>query len=196
MNGILLEVQEYIRENLDSERYHHSMGVMDAARRLADCHGEDPERATLAGILHDCGKNCSDDSAAEILLAAGYVLNEVEKFEPELLHGHVGAIMARERFHVTDPGILSAIACHTTGKTCMSLLDKIIYVADFIEPGREGDWVYPLRKTAFQDLDHCLVMCADSTMSFVMRKGKPIHPDTVLMRNEILMATSPGKHVH
>jgi predicted HD superfamily hydrolase involved in NAD metabolism len=195
VNGILSEVREYIRENLDSERYQHSIGVMDASRRLADCHGEDPERAALAGILHDCGKHCSHESSVARLLAAGYVLNEVERFEPELLHGQVGAIIASERFHVTDPGILSAIACHTTGKTGMSLLDKIVYVADYIEPGREGDWVYPLRKAAYQDLDRCLVMCADSTMTFVMRKGKPIHPDTVHMRNEILMAMSARKHL-
>jgi predicted HD superfamily hydrolase involved in NAD metabolism len=190
VNGILAEIQDYIHEKLDSERYRHSLGVMEVSRKLAICHGEDPERAALAGILHDCGKHCSDADAIARLQAVGHAFNQVERFEPELLHGHIGAMIARERFHVTDPGILSAVACHTTGKTGMSLLDKIVYIADYIEPGREGDWVYPLRRVAYQDLDRCLVMCADSTMTFVMRKGKPIHPDTVHMRNEILMTVT------
>lgn len=195
MNGIIAEIRDYIHQKLDPERYRHSLGVMDTARMLAEQHGEDPERAALAGILHDCGKYCSDEDAITRLEAVGYALNDVERFEPELLHGHVGALIAQEKFHVTDVGILSAVACHTTGKTGMSLLDKIVYIADYIEPGREGDWVYPLRRAAYQDIDHALVMCADSTMTYVMRKGEPIHPDTVHMRNEILMAMASRKHL-
>ncbi len=187
MNGILEEIRSYIEKELKPSRYRHSIGVMDSARKLAERHGENPEKAALAGILHDCGKNRSGPESLRLLEAIGYVPNEVERYEPSLLHGHIGALVAREHFGITDDEVLSAIACHTTGKTGMSALDKIIYIADYIEPNRDGDWVFPLRTLAFQNLDRCLILCADSTLTFVMRKGKPIHPDTVRMRNETLM---------
>ena len=181
------DVIAYIESRLKPERYRHSIGVMETAREMAVRFGEEPERAQLAGILHDCGKQYGHEESLRLMDALGYFPNDVERFDPSLLHGRIGAVLARERFKVEDDGILSAIACHTTGKVGMSLLDKIIYIADYIEPNREGDWVYPMRAMAFRDLDRCLVMCADSTLTFVMKKGMPIHPDTVRMRNALLM---------
>ena len=181
------EIEAYIREKLKAERYRHSIGVMETARDLARHYGVDVDKAELAGLLHDCGKQRAPLDSLHLLEAIGYVPNEVERFDPSLVHGRVGAILARERFHIEDEAVLSAIACHTTGKTGMTRLDKVIYIADYIEPNREGDWVSAIRSLAFEDLDRCLVRCADSTMSHVMRKGMPIHPDTVRMRNEILM---------
>lgn len=188
MPGRKSEIQAYIREKLKADRYRHSIGVMETARDLALHYGEDADKAELAGLLHDCGKQRAPLDSLHLLEAIGYVPNEVERFDPSLLHGHVGAILARERFHIEDGAILSAIACHTTGKAGMTRLDKIIYIADYIEPNREGEWVPPIRALAYQDLDRCIIRCADSTMTFVMRKGLPIHPATVRMRNEILMA--------
>ena len=195
MSGILDEIRDYIRKELKPERYRHSIGVMETARKMAACHGEEPERAALAGILHDCGKHCSGSDSLRLLEASGYVPDEVERFDPDLLHGRMGALVAREKFRISDAGILSAIACHTTGKSGMSKLDKIIYIADYIEPNRDGDWVSPLRTVAFQNLDRCIILCADCTLTYVMRKGMPIHPDTIRMRNEILMKLSvQGEH--
>lgn len=184
---MISEIRTYIKMNLKPKRYDHSIGVMETAKELAVRHGEDPERAALAGILHDCGKQYGNEEALRLMEALGYVPNDVERHDPSLLHGRIGALVARERFHVADDGILSAITWHTTGKSGMSQLDKIVYIADYIEPNRDGDWVYPMRTMAFRDLDRCLVMCADSTLTYVMKKGMPIHPDTVRMRNEILM---------
>lgn len=183
----LEDIRAFIKEKLKPERYRHSIGVMETARELAVRYGEDPDRARLAGILHDCGRQYGREESLRLMDALGYVPHDVERHNPMLLHGRIGAILARERFAVADDGILSAIACHTTGKTGMSLLDKIIYIADYIEPNRNGDWVYPMRAMAFKDLDSCLVMCADSTLTFEMKKGNPIHPDTIRMRNAILM---------
>ena len=188
MKETLAEIRAYIKEKLSPERYRHSIGVMETARELAVRYGEDPMRAQLAGILHDCGKQYGHEESLRLMDAIGYVPNEVERFRPALLHGRIGALLARERFAIADDGILSAIACHTTGKVGMDLLDKIIYVADYIEPNRDGDWVFPMRTMAFHDLDGCLVLCADSTLTFEMRKGNPIHPDTLRMRNAMLIS--------
>ncbi len=184
---LLVQIERYIQDTLTPGRYRHTLGVVEVAVKLAKAHGENMEQARMAALLHDCGKHCPPDEAISMLEAIGYIPNEVERHDPMLLHGRIGALVARERFHVTDSHILSAVACHTTGKTGMSRLDKVVYVADYIEPGRDGDWVHPLRTVAYHDLDDCVVMCADSTLTHVMRKGKPIHPDTMLMRNELLM---------
>jgi predicted HD superfamily hydrolase involved in NAD metabolism len=188
MKETLAEIRAYIKGKLKTERYRHSIGVMETARELAVRYGEDPMRAQLAGILHDCGKQYGHEESLRLMDAIGYVPNEVERFSPTLLHGRIGALLARERFAIGDDGILSAIACHTTGKVGMDLLDKIIYVADYIEPNRDGDWVYPMRTMAFRDLDGCLILCADSTLTYEMKKGNPIHPDTLRMRNAMLIA--------
>ena len=184
---LIKEIQSYIKKQLKPDRYRHSMGVMETAVKLAQRYNVDVEKAALAGILHDCGKNCSESNPILILESSGYQVNEIERFDPELLHGHIGAMIATEKFNIHDDEILSAIACHTTGKKNMSKLDQIIYIADYIEPNRKSDWVYPLRASAYANLEDCIVMCADCTMTFIMKKGKPIHPSTMDMRNEMIM---------
>ncbi len=189
----VVDIEAFIRKNLNPERYRHSVGVMETAEKLAKHYGEDVEKAALAGILHDCGKNCAGKDPVNRLLAIGYPVSEMERLDPELLHGHIGALIASEIFDIQDEGILSAVSWHTTGKLGMSPLDKIIYIADYIEPNRDFEWVHPIRSAAYEDMDKCLVMCADCTLTFVMKKGKPIHPATVAMRNEILLQAGGTK---
>lgn len=186
MHTALEDIRRYIEANLKPDRYTHSLKVMETAEKLAVRYGVDTKEASLAGLLHDCGKHLSKDELITLLEKDGQILTFAEKAEPILLHGRAGAILAKERFGIANEAVLSAIATHTTGKVGMTMLGRIIYVADFIEPGRRGNWVEKLRVAAFNDLDACLVLCADCTITQLIKEGKLIHTDTIEMRNELL----------
>ena len=181
---------EVIRERLQSmlspERYIHSLGVSAAAGELAARHGGDIEKAQLAGILHDCGKSPSNNILLNRVLEFGIVMDEVERVETGLLHGPVSAQLAQGIFGIEDEEVLLAIRYHTTGRVPMSLLEKIIYLADYVEPQRSFPGVDELRELANQNLTAALVQAMDRTLIHVMERGLLIHPRTVAARNWLL----------
>lgn len=180
------EICEKLKALMDEERYIHSLGVRDCAVTLAERYGADVAKARLAGLLHDCAKGLSRQEMMSRAVEAG-IEPGPEEFQSEaLLHGAVGAIMARQMFGVEDTEILSSIECHTTGKRGMTLLDKIIYLADYIEPNRDFPGVEELRKAAMEDLDKAVLMALRRTIKYVLDTDRFLHPRTVEAWNDML----------
>ena len=150
-------IQEKLRIKLDAPRYEHTIGVMYTAGCMAMAHGYDVQKSMLAGLLHDCAKCMSHEE--RLLLCEKYQV-EVSSSELEnkaLLHAKAGAILAKIEYNIKDMEILHAIAVHTTGDVAMSTLDKIIYIADYIEPGRDkAPNLELVRSLAYKDLDACI----------------------------------------
>ena len=126
------KTKKTLRKYLDRDRFEHSEGVMYTAAALAMRYGENLEKAQIAGILHDCAKCIPDNKKLKICEKNHIEITEAEKCSPFLLHAKVGAYIAKEKYDIEDAEILDAIACHTTGKPDMTLLDNIIYISDYI----------------------------------------------------------------
>lgn len=179
MNQQITKIRRKLITELDKERYEHTLGVMYTAASMAMCHGADVEQALMAGLLHDCAKCIPGDS--KIRMCEKYHLNvsDVERSNPSLLHAKLGAFLAAKKYHVDDKEIISAIASHTTGRPHMSLLEKIIYIADYIEPGRpELPNMEEVRYLAFKDIDECLYRILKDSLVYLKSLGKPIDPMT------------------
>ena len=147
------EMRKKIKSLQDAKRYEHTLGVMYTAAALAMRYGEDVEKALVAGLLHDMAKS----------------------FSTNLGHAPMGAKMAEEEFGIEDVYITDAICYHTTGRPNMTLLDKIIYVADYIEPNRDkAPDLANLRKLAFDDIDECLRRILGDTLNYLKQQGKEI----------------------
>ena len=167
-----------LKKELDSQRYEHTLGVERMAKNMARIFGEDEERAALAGLLHDCAK-CLPLS--QMQKAAKHAdVDPVMKESKALMHSVAGMCMAESVYGCSDPEVLSAIRWHTTGHANMTALEKIIYLADMIEPGRKP---YPgleeLREMCMNDLDGAMHMALRMSLEHVISQGKTLHPDTL-----------------
>jgi len=179
MDNRILEIRKHLKKKLDPFRFEHTLGVSFTCQALAMRYGYDLDRAELAGLLHDCAKRYDRETMLEKCQKRGIEISESEARDPSLLHAKLGACMAREKYGVEDEEILSAIACHTTGKKDMSLLDKILYVADYIEPRRSKAENLPeMRKLAFVDLDQACLSIMESILEYLKSKDCPIDPMT------------------
>jgi predicted HD superfamily hydrolase involved in NAD metabolism len=190
-----MEFEQYcqkIEERLSSDRFAHSLRVVEKALDLAKqsrCT-LDLEKLRLAALWHDYAKDMPPQELLSIALEHGLVTTEAEKVQPDLLHGAVGAFLCRRDFGLTaaDEEILHAIRYHTTGCEKMSLLDKIVYLADLLEPGRTFAGVDEIRRICQDDLDAGLLFAFDNTIEYVLAKKLLIHPLTVQARNWHLLA--------
>lgn len=181
-------VLAWLEMHLTDFRYHHSVGVGAAARQLAERFGADPDRMELAGLLHDVAREWAGARLLEAAEEQGLPIDYMVEMAPmPCLHGPVGAHVARETFKVEDEGILEAIAHHTMGRERMTLEDKILFIADAIEPTR-GDAAYlrDIRAAAEVDLDRACRVAYDHTFDFLLRTGQPIHPDAAKGRNWLI----------
>lgn len=179
MNQQITKIRRKLIAELDKERYEHTLGVMYTAASMAMCHGTDVEQALLAGLLHDCAKCIPGEN--KIKMCEKYHLNvsEVERENPSLLHAKLGAFLAAKKYHIEDKEIINAIASHTTGHPHMTLLEKIIYIADYIEPGRpELANMEEVRQLAFRNIDECLYRILEDSLEYLNRLSKPIDPMT------------------
>ncbi len=186
------EITEYLKNNLSEKRFAHCMGVAKTAKSLAEMWGADSSSAFLAGLVHDCAKEVSYNTAIEKLTESGYAFDGTEKEFAMLIHAPCGAVLAKELFEIEDTEILNAVRYHTVGRPHMTVLEKIIYVADFIEPNRSFKEAEALRKLAFEDLDKAVLREADIVIKFNIDRGKAVHPHTVITRNYYL--TKEGKN--
>jgi predicted HD superfamily hydrolase involved in NAD metabolism len=180
------EIRKKLAKTLSAKRLKHSVGVSTTAVRLAGMYGADPEKACLAGLVHDCAREMSNNILLQTAGAFGIVVTDVDKCEPVLLHAPVGAAIACRDYGVLDAEVLQAIVWHTTGGPVMSLLDKIIFLADFIEPGRSYPGVDRLRVLADYNLQDALLAAYDQTLEHLIAKRGLIHPATVAGRNALL----------
>ena len=178
---------EIIRVRLSSRRYQHSLNVAQAASKLADRYGVDRDKAYLTGILHDYAKDLKADDLLVIAGENGLISSEVERQLPDLLHAPVGAFILKQELGIEDEEMLESVRVHTMGSLRMSPLDKIIFLADMIEPGRD---MYPdlerLRRLAFDDLNQAMLLGLDSTIRYCLDRRAVLHPRTVEVRNMFL----------
>ena len=174
------KTKKTLRKYLDRDRFEHSEGVMYTAAALAMRYGENLEKAQIAGILHDCAKCIPDNKKLKICEKNHIEITEAEKCSPFLLHAKVGAYIAKEKYDIEDAEILDAIACHTTGKPAMTLLDKIIYISDYMEPMRsKASNLEEVRKMAFVDLDETLFKILSDTLVYLEKSSKKMDPMTM-----------------
>lgn len=178
---------------LSASRFKHSVGVMDTAGKLAKFFNANIEKSKLAGLVHDCAREIHPREQLKIAENFGILLDEIERLETVLIHGPLGAFIAKKDFKIKDEEILRAIKIHTTGDKNMTLLDKIIFIADYIEPSRNFPGVDIIRKQVCEDLDKAILTAIDSTISYVMDKGSLLHPKTVKARNFILIQRRRGE---
>lgn len=174
------KTKKTLRKYLDRDRFEHSEGVMYTAAALAMRYGENLEKAQIAGILHDCAKCIPDNKKLKICEKNHIEITEAERCSPFLLHAKVGAYIAKEKYNIEDTEILDAIACHTTGKPAMTLLEKIIYISDYIEPMRnKASNLEEVRKMAFVDLDETLFKILSDTLVYLEKSSKKMDPMTM-----------------
>ncbi|MDD6504982.1 MAG: bis(5'-nucleosyl)-tetraphosphatase (symmetrical) YqeK [Lachnospiraceae bacterium] len=177
----LQEIRKKVKKELDKDRYEHTKGVMYTAACLAMAHEGNLEQAMLAGLLHDCAKCVPNDEKIRVCEENHIIISSVERENPTLLHAKLGALYASTKYEVTDPEIIHAIKIHTTGEPGMSLLDKIIFIADYIEPKRDkAAHLDEIRKLAFEDLDACMADILYDTLHYLNNKKGAIDPNTQL----------------
>lgn len=171
----LKTLRKTLSKELDKKRFAHTMGVAYTALNLAMAHDEDLYNAYLAGLLHDNAK-CIP-AAQKLKLCQRYEImpNEAEEQNADLLHAKLGAVLARDIYQVEDEDVLKAIQYHTTGRPGMSVLEKIIYIADYIEPNRKMLPNLPqIRRMAFSNLNDTMVLILQSTLTFLQEKDSII----------------------
>ncbi|MGE5629093.1 MAG: bis(5'-nucleosyl)-tetraphosphatase (symmetrical) YqeK [Solirubrobacterales bacterium] len=181
------KIIEYLRTNLKPKRFEHSLSVRDTAVKLAKHYNFDVEKASLAGLVHDCAKDKSADELLEIAAKTGFDIGEVCMDSPKLLHGYAGAVIAKELMGIEDKDVLNAVHYHTTGRKSMSWLEKAIYIADYVEPIREFPGVDEMRKMVYEDLDKTMIFAYDLTIKYVIDKGQMLHPDSIQGRNHLIL---------
>ena len=179
-------IKEYLQENLVQGRFLHTLGVAETAVKLAKLYSVDIKKAEIAGLAHDVAKNMSADKIREIIDKNNIKLTIDEENTKELWHAIAGPILAKEVFEIDDEEILSAMRWHTTGKENMSSLDKIIYLADLIEPSRKFEGVEELRITAEKDLDLAVLEGLTHTAKYLLDKNQPIDVNSMRARNYLL----------
>lgn len=185
-NGLYRNVTDFeaeLKKMLKPERFLHSLGVRDTAVKMAEIFGADHEKARIAGLLHDNAKNL--DSQYERCRDLEVGLDEFELANPALVHAKLGAETAKCIFGITDRDIISAIRRHTVGASGMTLLEKIIFVADLTEPGRNFPDLEHLRALASSDIDRAVAECIKSTIEINKKRGIPVHPNAYAVLNEL-----------
>jgi predicted HD superfamily hydrolase involved in NAD metabolism len=170
---------------LSMARYRHSISTSRVASQLAAHYGAGQMKAMVAGLLHDCAKALTEEEQKAYIERNGLSLDEIESQERGLWHAPVGEVMAREEFGIDDHDILRAIRIHSIGAARMSLMAKVVYVADYIEPYRHFRGRADLARLAMKDLDLTLLHVLNHKLIYILHKKGMIHPDTIEVRNQL-----------
>ncbi len=180
------EMKERLEKSLSPKRFSHSQGVASAARELATRYGVDVEAAETAGWLHDCAKQVPLTDMQAYVRQAGYTVDRAVWNSPALLHGPAGAALAASEYGVRNHHVLRAIFYHTVGRKMMSPLEKIVFLADYIEPGRDFPGVERIRAAAKVSLNAGVLAGIEATLHHLLETGSTIYIGTVETRNWIL----------
>ncbi|MFT9848594.1 bis(5'-nucleosyl)-tetraphosphatase (symmetrical) YqeK [Aneurinibacillus sp. REN35] len=177
---------EAVQQQITKHRYEHTLGVMNTAVALAAKYGANKEKAEIAAILHDYCKFWPEDEMRSIIKNTPHIPKDLLEYDKELWHAHVGAEVVRRDLGIEDEEILNAIRYHTSGRENMTLLEKVVCLADYIEPGRQFPGVDEVRAAAEEDLDRALAKGLGGTITFLVNREKSIYPLTVLARNSLV----------
>lgn len=179
------EYKKLIKSRMSEKRYIHSVNVAKEAVRLAKKYGADEEKAEIAGILHDITKESSSEEQLKLMLSSGEALSDLELKTPKLWHSISGSIYVRS-LGIDDEDIINAIRYHTTGRTGMSLLEKVIFVADFTGAERDYEGVDEMRHAADISLDEAILNGVAFSISDLAKRKMAIHPDTFELYQEMV----------
>ena len=181
------EFKEILKNRLTEKRYIHSLNVADSAKKLAKLYGYDEEVAYTAGLIHDCCKDTPAGLQLSYMLENGVELSEYELGVAKLYHSICGSVFVKKEFGIDNQDIINAVRYHTTGRKNMSLLEKIIFIADFISDERDYNGVEIMREKAVKSLDEAIVEGLSFTIKDLIDQGRIIHPDTLDAYNDAMM---------
>lgn len=179
-------LKEEMKEKISEKRYLHSVGVMNMCQKLAIKYDGDVKRAKLIGLVHDMAKEMTDEQMINYVHKNNIAISKIEEFTPQILHGKIAADMCKKKY-VFDEEMCEAIAVHTTGKPQMTLLQKILFVADKIDETRTYEGVDELRKIAFKNLDKAILKNIEDTLKINLEKNKVILDESINTRNYLIM---------
>jgi len=183
---MIKKIKNDLKKRLPHNRYNHTIRVCEIAIELAKLYDENIEDATIAALLHDYSKYLDKKQYMEIIKKNNLEIDSVIEEELGLAHGLISEYFAKEKYKIKNENILNAIRYHTFGRSKMSKLEKIIYLADYIELGRSFEGIEEIRKATFEDLDKGMILALESSIKYVNRKGKLLHPLTVEAKNYLL----------
>ena len=183
---ILMNINDFegmmknVKKAQTKQRYNHTIGVAFTATSLAMKYGIGIEQAFTAGLLHDCAKCISDQKILEKCAKYNIIIHDFERQNPCLLHSKLGAFYASSKYEIKDQDILNAIIYHTTGRPNMSMLEKIIFVADYIEPSRfKAANLDEIRKMSFENIDMTVFIILKDTIDYLMKTNSPIDSTSI-----------------
>ena len=201
----ITKIQKKLRKELDDDRYRHTLGVMYTSAALDMRYGADLMKAQIAGLLHDCAKCIPNDKKLKLCDKYGIPVTKVENAAPFLLHSKLGAYLAKTKYGVEDEEILEAIVWHTTGKPAMTLLEEIVFLADYIEPMRwKAENLAQIREAAFVDIHRAVYMTLHDTLRYLSRGSGKVdemtkeacqYYETLCQQNGEIFGTEHLKHI-
>lgn len=181
------EYVQIIKERLNEKRYIHSLNVAKEARCLADRYGADSDKAYLAGLLHDICKNDSEEKMLQIFSEFGIILDNVQRASKKLWHAIAGAAYIEHVLGIKDRELIDAVRYHTTARENAALMDKILYIADYVSEERDFDGVEKLRSDLKTGLELCYKNALALSVADLCAEHRPIHPDTFYAYNSALL---------
>lgn len=184
-----------IRSKLTADRFNHSLNVADSAKELALGYGADVDKAYTAGLLHDVMKNASEEEQLGVLSEAGIELMPVERENKKLWHAIAGAAYVKFVMGIDDRDIIRAVRYHTTGRSGMSLLERIVYLADYISADRNYNGVEDMRRLCKSDSDEAILYALTFGIPDLVSKGRVIHPDSIDLYNEVIIKKQGGNGI-
>ena len=184
-----------IRSKLNADRFNHSLNVADSAKELALSYGADADKAYTAGLLHDVMKNASPEEQLGVLSEAGIELMPVERENKKLWHAIAGAAYVKFVMGIDDRDIIRAVRYHTTGRAGMSLVERIVYLADYISADRNYNGVEDMRRLCRSDSDEAILYALTFGIPDLVSKGRVIHPDSIDLYNEVIIKKQGGNGI-
>lgn len=178
-----------LKSKLPERRYNHSLGVYNTAVRLAKIYNVCIDKAGVAGILHDYAKYLSEDEARHYITEFQIEIDEVIDKQIDLAHGLIGAELVKRELEIEDIDILNAIKYHTVGRKNMTDIEKIIYLADYIEPNRKFPGIEEIRQIALHDLDRATLMALNNSINHVITKDSLLHSNSIFARNSLILSS-------
>lgn len=175
-----------VEKQLTKRRFEHTIRVTDTALKLANQFHTDRKKTELAGILHDYAKYRPKDEMEKLIREEEQLSDELLDFNLELWHAPVGAVLIEHETELDDPDVLLAIRSHTTGRANMTMLEKIIFLADYIEPGRDFPGVDKVRELVVSDIDQAIIQALSNTITHLIENKRKVHPDTIAAYNSLL----------
>lgn len=178
-------ILDKLLEDIGQDRLNHTLRVVEESKKLATIYNIDINKVVTASLLHDCAKFKDKNNLLKVVNDFDIILDDISTNNQELIHGPLGAQIAKHKYNINDPDILNSIRYHTTGRKDMSQMEKIVYIADYIEPNRKFPGVEKVRKLAYENLDKSLAIAMDQTIVFLVQNNRIISTDTIEARNQL-----------